>query len=255
MITTTSEFKYPRRRLIRATLQALSRLAFAILADFHIEGRENFPKRGPLIIVGNHFSFIDPVALVRVSPWPLEFIGGFVNPSAPPIVTWIPRAWGFYPVFRGTASRLALRASEAVLNQGGVLAIFPEGGSWATVLRPARPGAAYVATRTGAPILPIGYDGLPELFPQLRRGKRARVTVRIGKPFGPFSVEGRGQERRAQLDEIGHTIMRKIKELIPPERHGCYSDDPATREAARGTEIYPWDTATETDFRSGELLD
>jgi hypothetical protein len=47
------------------------------------------------------------------------------------------------------------------------------------------------------------------------------------------------------LDEIGHTIMRQIAELIPPERHGFYSDDPAIREAARGTEIYPWSDAVE----------
>jgi 1-acyl-sn-glycerol-3-phosphate acyltransferase len=255
MAKSTSEFRYPRRRLLRAIMRPLSRLAFAVLTDFHIEGQENFPEKGPLIVVFNHFSFIDPVVLVRVLPWPPEFIGGFVNPGAPPIVTWIPRVWGFYPVFRGTGSRLALRASEAVLNQGGILGIAPEAGSWATVLRPARPGAAYVATRTGAPLLPMGLDGLPDVFPEINKGRRARVTVRIGKPFGPFGVTGRGRERREQLDEVGHTIMRKIKELIPPEKHGYYSDDPAIREAAKGTEIYPWDTATETDFHAGEHLE
>jgi hypothetical protein len=67
------------------------------------------------------------------------------------------------------------------------------------------------------------------------------VKVCIGKVFGPFSTSGRGKERREQLDEIGHTIMRKIADLIPPEKRGYYSDDPAIREAAKGTEIYPWD--------------
>jgi len=77
------------------------------------------------------------------------------------------------------------------------LGIFPEGGNWATVLRFARPGTAYLAAQTGARILPIGLSGLNDIFP-LKFGKRPRVVFRIGKPFGPFRVEGRGRERRRQ---------------------------------------------------------
>ena len=106
----TDKFPYPRRRLIRAVLQRLSHVAFAVLTDLQIIGQENLPERGPLLVVANHFSFIDPVAMVRVSPWPLEFVGGFQMPNAPASVTWIPKVWGYYPVFRGTGSRSALRA-------------------------------------------------------------------------------------------------------------------------------------------------
>jgi len=240
-----SEFPYPRRRLIRAMLKRLAAAALALLTDLHIEGQENLPPHGPLLVVANHFSYIDPVATVRVAPWPIEFVGGFQMPNAPPIVRWIPKLWGYYPVFRGAYSGRALRAAEAVLAQKGVLAIFPEAGNWATVLRPARPGAAFLAVRTGAPLLPMGYDGLTEVFARLRRGKRARVTLRIGQPFGPFQAEGKGRQRRQLLDEIGHEIMRRIAGLLPPERRGHYSDDPAVRAAAQGTEIYPWDTAPE----------
>jgi 1-acyl-sn-glycerol-3-phosphate acyltransferase len=242
---TDPRFPYPRRRLIRALLQRLAHVAFAVLTDLQIIGQENLPKGGPLLVVANHFSFIDPVAMVRVAPWPLEFVGGFQMPNAPASVTWIPKVWGYYPVFRGTGSRYALRAAEAVLAQGGVLGIFPEAGSWATVLRPPRPGAAFLAVRTGAPILPMGFDGLPNVFPRLRKGRRARVTIRIGRPFGPFHATGRGRTRRQQLDEIGHEIMQRIAELVPPEQHGHYSDDPDIRAAAQGTEIYPWADAPE----------
>jgi len=237
------EFPYPRRRLIRALLRRLTSVAFAVLTDLQIIGRENLPKGGPLLVVANHFDFADPVAMVRVTPWPLEFVGGFRMPNAPAWVTWIPKLWGYYPVYRGTASRDALRAAEAVLAQDGVLGIFPEAGNWATVLRPARPGAAFLAARTGARILPMGFDGLLDIFPRLRKLRRARVTVRIGKPFGPFRTTGRGRVRRQQLEAIGHEIMRRIAELIPPGRRGHYSDDPAVRAAAQGTEVYPWDDA------------
>jgi 1-acyl-sn-glycerol-3-phosphate acyltransferase len=245
---------YPRRRVIRGILRALVHIAFALLADLEIVGRENLPKHGPLLIVGNHFSYIDPAAIIRATPWPVEFLGGFRNPGAPKTVTMFPKLWGIFPVFRGTASRAALRAGETVLAFDGVLVVMPEAGNWATVLRPARPGAAYLATRTGVPLLPIGLDGLTEIFPSLRKGKRAHVTIRIGEPFGPFEANGRGRERREQLDEIGHVIMSHIAELIPPERRGHYSDDPAIRDAAKGTEVYPWAEATEEAFSGGEHL-
>jgi 1-acyl-sn-glycerol-3-phosphate acyltransferase len=239
------EFRYPRRRLIRSILRRLASAAFSVLTDFSVVGQEHLPEGGPLLVVGNHFSFIDPVAMIHATPWPLEFVGGFEMPNAPPAVRWIPKLWGRYPVRRGTGSRYALRGARAVIEQGGVLGIFPEAGNWATVLRPARPGAAFLAAQTGAPILPIGFDGLTEVFPRLRRGGRARVTARIGRAFGPFSASGRGRERRRQLDQIGDRIMERIAELIPPERRGHYSEDPAIREAAKGTEIYPWDDQPE----------
>lgn len=243
MATTT--VTYPRRRLLRGVLQGISRLAFSILTDMEIQGSEHLPSSGPLIVVGNHFSFLDPAVLVGVAPWPLEFLGGMELPNAPPVVRWIPKLWGYYPVLRGGNSRHALRAAEAVLEQGGIVGVFPEAGNWAQVLRPARPGTAFLAARTGAPLLPIGYHGLPHVFEKLRERRRARVTVRVGKPFGPFRVTARGRERRRVLDGIGHEIMERIAALIPDEKRGYLSSDPEIREAAKGTEIYPWDESPE----------
>lgn len=252
--TTSKPITYPRRKWIRKTLKVLCRTAFNLLMDIHIEGQENVPAKGPLLLVGNHFSFIDPLVLVRIAPWRLEFLGGFHNPSAPPIVEFIPWLWGYYPLFRGTGSRDSLRVAETLLQRGAIIGIFPEGGNWATVLRPARPGTAYLATRTAATLLPVGSDGLIDVLPQLRKGRRAKVTIRVGKPFGPFEATGKGRERREQLDEIGHQIMRQVAELIPAERQGYYSPDPAIRLAAKGTEIYPWETKTETEYKTGEFL-
>jgi hypothetical protein len=62
-------------------------------------------------------------------------------------------------------------------------------------------------------------------------------------------VDGRGRERREQLDEIGHEIMRHIAALLPPEKRGHYSDDPAIREAAKGTEVYPWADKVEGEYK------
>ena len=229
-----------RRRPIRYLLKKLSVPAFSLLTRLEIIGEENLPLHGPLLVVGNHFSFIDPVAVVRMAPWPVEFVGGAVTPHAPFWSKIIPFLWGYHKLYRGTGSRDALRAAERILLRGGILNIFPEGGNWASVLRPARPGTAFLATRTGAKLLPIGLYGFTKVFPSSGRGRRAQVTINIGQPFGPFTAPEAGREHRAQLDEIGHEIMRHIAQLLPQELRGCYSDDPAIREAARGTEIYPW---------------
>jgi 1-acyl-sn-glycerol-3-phosphate acyltransferase len=242
-----------KRKPIRQFMRLLSKGAFSLLTDLEISGEENFPSTGPMIIVGNHFSFVDPAAFVRVSPVPIDFIGGAVNPHAPKIITWIPRMWGFLPVYRGTGSKFGLQEAVKVLNKGGILAIFPEAGNWANVLRPPRPGAAYLAAESGAQILPVGLAGMEDVFPTLGKFRRAKVRINVGKPFGPFQVTGKGRERRKQINAIGDEIMYRIADLIPPERRGHYSDDPAIRAAAEGTEIYPWQQRAEGEVE-GEVM-
>lgn len=210
----------------------LAKPVFRMVTDLEITGEENLPKSGPLMMVGNHFSFVDPTLFVRVAPWEVEFLGGAVTPHAPKASRIIPLLWGYHPLYRGTGAKDSIRAAEGILKEGKVLAIFPEGGNWATVLRPARPGTAFLAVKTGAPLIPIGLVGMTEVLPSLKRGSRAKIQVNIGKPFGPFTAHGRGQQLRDQLDEIGHEIMRRIAELLPQDARGHYSDDPAIREAA-----------------------
>lgn len=240
MVARSREFPYPRRRLLRAVMSRLGWGALKVLSDFRVIGQEHIPSSGPFILIGNHFSPFDTVATVAAMSHPLEFLGGAQLVDASPYVTWIPRLWGYYEVYRGAVSGRAMRASVAVLAQKGTLAIFPEGGSWAQVLRPARPGAAFLAVQTGVPLLPMGLDGVVDLFPALRQKRRAQVTVRFGPLIGPFTTNGHGRERREQLDEIGETMMRAIAELIPPEKRGVYSDDAGLRAAAQLAAIYPY---------------
>jgi len=240
-----SLIQYPRRLFIRRILRGINHALFNLLTHLDVVGQENLPDGGPLLLVVNHFNFADPAVVLRVTPWPLEVLGGFRQPNSPFWGGWILDLWGNLPVQRGTGARNALRLAESVLAQGGVVGIAPEGSSAATVLRPPRPGAAFLAARSKAKVVPIGIDGSPDIFPSLFRGRRARVNVRIGRPLGPFHTVGHGQARRRQLDEIGHQIMSAIAGLIPPERRGYYSDDPALRTAAEEAAAYPWDDEPE----------
>ncbi|MGM0374733.1 MAG: lysophospholipid acyltransferase family protein [Chloroflexota bacterium] len=236
------EIKYPRRQVVRYALKGLIHAAFWALTDLEIEGGDRVPEQGPMIIAGNHFSYADSVAMIRLAPPTIEFFAGS-NPAFTP--TWaefLPKLWGVFYVRRGSVSRKALRAAVSVLSQGGLFGIFPEGGAWAEMLRPARPGLAYLAARTGAPVLPVAFTGFRDVFP-IRLRNQAEVKIKIGTPIGPFRATGRGRERREQLDEIGEEIMRAIAQLLPDELRGKYSSDPAVREAARKVADYPWENA------------
>ena len=241
------QYPYPRRHALRFVLNRMANGLLHTLSNFQVIGRENLPKTGPLLVVGNHFHFADPVLMLTVSPWPIEFLGGFQFVDGPKWIHWLPSVWGYYKLRRGNTSKDALRAGTAVLEQNGVLGIFPEGGSWANVLRPPRPGTAYLAVRTGATILPIGIDGMTQMFPYLGQRKRATVTVRIGKPFGPFIANGRGRQRRQQLEAISDEIMLQIAALLPPKHHGVYSPDPQLRAEAEKVSAWPYDNAEKAE--------
>ncbi len=238
-----ADFKYPRNLVRRSILKGLISFALHTFSDFEVIGEENIPDQGPLIVTGNHFSFADSIAMLQIAPAAIEMFSG-ANPAFTP--TWaklLPRLWGVLYVYRGTGSRQAIRDAEYVLKQDGFFGIFPEGGAWAEMLRPARPGAAYLAARSGARILPVGFTGFNDVLP-LRFRDQSKVTIRIGKPYGPFNISGRGKERREQLDELGERIMGEIAELLPDHLRGKFSSDPAVRERAKEVADYPWETAS-----------
>ena len=181
--------------------------------------------------------------MLHLAPPSIEMFSG-ANPAfTPGWAKLLPRLWGVLYVYRGTGSRQAIRDAEYVLKQDGFFGIFPEGGAWAEMIRPARPGTAYLAARIGTQILPVGFTGFNDVLP-FRLWNKPKVTIRIGKAYGPVSITGRGRERRQQLDELGDRIMREIAELLPNHLRGRYSSDPEVREGAKEVEVYPWETAS-----------
>ena len=150
------KYPYPRRRLIRRALKSAISLAASVITDYRIEGQENLPKQGPLLIVGNHFHFLDSIGPIHCTDYLLEFINDTLMPNAPASMKFLPSLWGTLKILQGSANLEAIRASEAVLAQGGVLAIFPEGHVHRLPLGKPLPGASFLALRSGVPILPIG---------------------------------------------------------------------------------------------------
>jgi len=222
------KYPWPRRRLIRGVFGGLINVIGSILTRWEVHGKENIPDKGPLLIVGNHFSFLDTVAPIHATSWPLEFIGDFEMPNAPPIMRVFPNAWQTLKIEQGTPNFEALQASEAVLAQDGVLVIYPEGHVNGGPLRPALPGAAFMALRTGVPILPMATisDNDWKLFKTMTEEKRRLgVTTRIGKVFGPLKTSNPNRPSRQEIRTAGNVIMTQIAALLPPEWRGDFDPE------------------------------
>ncbi len=226
----TRKYRWPRRRFIRGLLAVTVDIIAALLTRWEVIGKENIPKEGPLLIVGNHFHFLDTVAPMHSTRWPLEYIGDFVMPNAPTLMKIFPNAWQTLRIEQGTPNFEALNASEAVLSQNGVLVIYPEGHVHSGPLNPALPGAAFMALRTGVPILPMGTISTDDwkLFKTIiDKKRRLRVQTRIGKVFGPLKSKNPDRPSREELKEAGRQIMTHIAALLPSEYRGEFDPEAA----------------------------
>jgi cytidylate kinase len=220
----------PLIRVVAWGARAVSRA----VAQLRIEGAiDEIPREGPVILVANHASNADPVV-----------IGGFLTPRLGrrihwlgkkelfdwPIVGWAARNGGVHPVDRSTADLEAFRLARRILDEGHVLMVFPEGTRTPDgVLTQPKDGAAMLALRTGAPVVPIGVGDSDRLWPRGRLLPRpgGRVTMRVGSPFRLGDQIGSATGRAAKTAATA-ALMRRIAELLPPRQRGIYGSPPDT---------------------------
>ncbi|MFC2045426.1 lysophospholipid acyltransferase family protein [Chloroflexota bacterium] len=206
--------------------RALTRMVFKIFCHFQINGRENVPDQGPVIVVANHLHWLDPPLLGIVIKRKMIFMAK-EELFQSRISRYFIRSYGAFPVRRDGVDRKALREAEHVLEQGLALAIFPEGRrSENAQLIVAYSGAALMAVRSGAPILPVAIAGTEILnWRTLRKFPRwiPPVVVNIGTPFLVPKLDGKltGEE----LSELTSSVMVRLAELLPAKYKGNYISD------------------------------
>ena len=207
--------------LVYSTSTFLMQNALRLFGDWKVEGREYVPPKGPLIVVSNHQSNIDPPMLSASIPRPVNFMakrGLFHNPVA----SYLLKAYGAFPLNQNGGDLAAIQRSIQLLSRGAALTIFPEGTRSPGAMRKAIPGIALVALRSGAPILPVGITGTESIGPIWHVAfPRGNFRVRIGEPFSIHPIEGRLS--RDQLDAITTMIMERVATLLPESYRGVYA--------------------------------
>jgi putative phosphoserine phosphatase/1-acylglycerol-3-phosphate O-acyltransferase len=204
-------------------LMPLARPELVPYARFDISGVEHIPADGPGIVVGNHRSYFDPLAMslmLAKRGRPVRFLGKKEVFDAP-IVGPLARAMGGIRVERGTGSDEPLAAATLALEAGELVALMPEGtiprgkAFFDPVLK-GRWGAARLAAMSGAPVIPVGLWGTEKVWPRSERLPNVlalrhppKVTIRVGPP-----VEGL---TGTSPDADTKKIMRAITALLPPE--------------------------------------
>ena len=222
--------------MIYAFLRGLMRFMTIVylVGLFRVEGLENVPRNGPLVVCPNHSATLDPPMVPAFLPRPDTWSMAKSEYFRKPFSRWLFTSYQSFPVVRHTADRGALRRSFDLLKAGQVLIIYPEGTRVDSgVLAEPEPGAGFIAQKCGCPVLPVALTGTRECLPKGRLWpRRVPVTIRFGKPF--LVLQRRASGERISHEEASEAIMLAIAELLPPEKRGLFSDLDSLRKRLEG---------------------
>jgi len=186
-----------------AFCRGLVKLLFLAFWRFRVFGKEHVPREGGLIVAANHISYFDPPAVGCALPRQITYMAKselFEIPFFGKLIA----ALGAYPINRGRGDIGAIKRSVALLREGHVIAMFPEGTRNFEGKTGAQAGVALLASLSGVPIVPAyvgGTDGVARLTP---------ITVTFG---APLAVERTQKVSRDALVKITDEVMARIRSL------------------------------------------
>ena len=185
----------PPSRLTRvsyAMVRALLRTVATIFGRIRIEGLEHLPKEGAFILAPVHRSNVDFGLASLVTPRPMRFMGKDSIWKSKALGRFVSML-GAFPVHRGAADRESLRVCTSVIDGGSPLVMFPEGQRRSgPVVADLFDGTAYVAAKTGVPIIPLGIGGSERMMPKGAKFlKPSKLVLLVGDPILPPARSGR----------------------------------------------------------------
>src|SRR3972149_6560253 len=215
-------------RIKRRAFRLVANLVVHLIARVQITDIERIQRtEGPIIVVCNHLGrldFIFTLALVNRDDL-IIVVAEKYRKSA--LMRWVVRQLDLLFLERFEADLGTLREVLRRLQRGGFLVIAPEGTRSPTeALLEGKPGAAFLAAKTGAKVIPIGVTGTEVRLvgEAYRKFRRPKVVLKMGLPYSipPLPKVGRAEFLAQQTDEI----MTRIAALLPTEYRGVYSNHP-----------------------------
>ena len=202
----------------------LQRCTLHTFSDYKVTGTENVPPMGPLVVVSNHLSNLDPSFLAASVPRRLKYLAkDSLFRAVGPVGRWYLRNYGAFPIDRVGVDARAFRWALRQLQQDSALVVFPEGTRSRTAsLNEAKAGAVSLILKSGAPVLPVGITGTERMQPFFRViNPTGKIRVNIGQPFSLPSIEGRPS--RELLRSMTTDMMHRVCDLLPESYHGVYA--------------------------------
>jgi 1-acyl-sn-glycerol-3-phosphate acyltransferase len=194
-----------------------------ICFSWKVEGRENMPSTGPLILVANHVHVIDPILLAFSFPRWITFVAKEELFHSLFLRLWL-RWAGSLPLQRDgkvTEKQRILEGARRALDEGLILGMFPEGGrSHDGKLGRGKAGSAVIASRANASVLPVGIAGTNQIHGISWLWRRPPIIVKIGKPFKLPPTNTRISKSQMRL--LTTQLMEQIAALLPREYRGAY---------------------------------
>jgi 1-acyl-sn-glycerol-3-phosphate acyltransferase len=207
--------------------RALARVLLPLQMRLTVSGADHCPRTGPLVIVGNHLGLVDPLPIGLRVPRQVHFVAKS-DLFEWPILGGLSRWCGVVPVHRGASDREAIRTLADLLARGQCVMLMPEGTYPKAPLPPAmlraKTGAAFLALRAGATVLPVGITGTERVWSPSRGWRlwhRPRVTVTFGTPYMPEPPAGLSAKTTYQV--VADDMGRRIAALLPPAYRGYYA--------------------------------
>lgn len=209
-------------------LRFLVRLLLPLQMRRRVYGAERCPRTGPLIIVANHLGLLDPLAIGVNVPRQIRILAK-AEMFQWPVIGGLARLAGVVPVHRGASDREALRVLGEVLAKGQCVQLMPEGTYPKVPLPPAmltaKTGAAFLAIRSGATVLPVALTGTERVWYPARGWRvwhRPRVTVTFGEPYKPEMPQG--LSAKAAYQAVADDMGRRIAAMLPEAYRGHYAN-------------------------------
>src|SRR4051794_7499522 len=205
-------------RVVRGLVEALCRGLFAVTVD----GKENIPAEGAFVLAPVHRSNLDFALVACTTRRRMRFMGKESLWKVPVLREFI-ETLGAYRVNRGTADREALRLTEDLLRNGDPVVMFPEGTrKEGPVVEHVFEGVAFVATRNGVPIVPVGIGGSARAMPKGAKIFRpVRVHLVVGKPLQPEWDLNQGRPPRRVVHALTERVQREVQAVYDEAEKGA----------------------------------